>query len=35
MSNAAKGSGWKGTEKYPGDLVTRTTVLSVRAVLVR
>lgn len=34
-SNADKGSGWKGTEKYPGDSVTRTVVLLMRAVSVR
>lgn len=27
LSNAAKGSGRKETEKFPEDLVTRTTVL--------
>lgn len=34
LSNAAKGSGWKETEKFPEDLVTRTTVLLMTVVTV-
>lgn len=34
VSNAAKGSGWKGTEKHPEDLLTRTAVLSMTVVSV-